>query len=48
VHVVVAGSIQSQMEESLENVQNLLAEVNRDLDATTKNYEIAVKKGEEA
>ncbi len=38
----------TELEESLENVRILLTEANRDLAVTTKNYETAVKKRQEA
>ena len=38
----------SELEESLENVRTLLTEANRDLGVTTRNYETAVKKRQDA
>ena len=38
----------TELEASLENVRVLLSEVNRDLEDTTKNYDIAVKKRQDA
>ena len=38
----------TELEASLENVRVLLSEVNRDLEDTTKNYDIAVKKCQDA